>query len=72
MFQKIYSKMHPVSSTNTHHDVTDLVNHGMAKNTKIQNLENGTKLFYELKIFLTCASDDTRWIIYIEFNIDII
>ena len=34
--------MHPVSSTNAHHDVTDLVNHGMAKNTKIRNLENGT------------------------------
>ena len=30
---KIYSKMHPVSGTNTH-DVTDLVNHGMVKNTK--------------------------------------
>ena len=26
--------MHPVSCTNTHHDVTDLVNHGMVKNTK--------------------------------------
>ena len=34
MVQKIYSKMHLVSCTNTHHDVTDLVNHGMAKNTK--------------------------------------
>ena len=33
--QKIYSKMHPVSCTNTHHDVTDFVNHGMVKNTKI-------------------------------------
>ena len=33
--QKIYSKMHPVLCTNTHHDVTDLVNHGMVKNTKI-------------------------------------
>ena len=32
--QKIYSKMHPVSCTNTHHDVTDLVNLGMVKNTK--------------------------------------
>ena len=32
--QKIYSKMHLVSCTNTHRDVTDLVNHGMAKNTK--------------------------------------
>ena len=34
MVQKIYSKMHPVLCTNTHHDVTDLVNHGMVKNTE--------------------------------------
>ena len=33
MVQKIYSKMHPVY--NTHYDVTDLVSHGMVKNTKI-------------------------------------
>ena len=26
--------MHPVLCTNTHHDVTDLVNHGLVKNTK--------------------------------------
>ena len=26
--------MQPVSCANTHHDVTDLVNHGMVKNTK--------------------------------------
>ena len=32
--QKIYSKMHPVSCNNTHHDVTDLVNHGIVKKTK--------------------------------------
>ena len=32
--QKIYSKMHPVSCANTHHDVTDLANHEMLKNTK--------------------------------------
>ena len=31
MVQKIYSKMHPVSCKNTHHDVTDLVNRGMIK-----------------------------------------
>ena len=30
----LYSKMHLVSHTNTHPDVTDLVNHGMVKNTK--------------------------------------
>ena len=33
VIQKLYSKMHPVSCTNTD-DVTDLPNHGMAKNTK--------------------------------------
>ena len=32
--QKIYSKIHLVSCTNTHRDVTDLVNHGKVKNTK--------------------------------------
>ena len=32
--KKIYSKMHPVSCTNIYHDVTDLVNHEMVKNTK--------------------------------------
>ena len=36
LVQKIYSKTHPVSCTNTHHDVTDLVSHGMVK---IQNPE---------------------------------
>ena len=28
-------KIHLVSFTNTHRDVTDLINHGMVKNTKI-------------------------------------
>ena len=51
--------MHFVSCTNTHHDVADLVNHGMVKNTKLEYLENGTQLFYKIKKFLTCASDDT-------------
>ena len=31
----LYLQIDPVSCTNTHHDVTDLVNHGMVKNTKI-------------------------------------
>ena len=31
--QKIYSKMQPISITNTH-DITYLLNHGIAKNTK--------------------------------------
>ena len=36
--QKIYSKMHPVSCTNTHHDVIDLVHYGMVKNAKARKL----------------------------------
>ena len=32
--QTIYTKMFPVSCTNSYHDVTDLLNHGMVKNTK--------------------------------------
>ena len=40
--QKIYSKMHLISCTNTHHDITGLVNHGMVKNTKTEYLENET------------------------------
>ena len=50
--------MYSVSWTNTHHDVADLVNHGMI--LKFEYFENETKLFYEKK-FLTCASDDTCW-----------
>ena len=32
--QKIYSEMYLVLCTDTHRDITDLVNHGMVKNTK--------------------------------------
>ena len=34
MVQKKYSNIHPASCTNTDHDVTDLVHHGVDKNTK--------------------------------------
>ena len=34
VIQKIYPKMHPVSCVKTHHDITDLVNREMVKNTK--------------------------------------
>ena len=34
MVEKIDSKMHSVSCANTHHDVTDLANHGITWNTK--------------------------------------
>ena len=37
------------------HAVIDLVDHGMVKNTELKYLENETKLFYEIKKFLTCA-----------------
>ena len=30
--------MHSVSWTNTHHDITDLVNHGMVKKHKNSNI----------------------------------
>ena len=44
--QMIYWKIHPVSCTNTHHDATGLVHHGMVKNTKIWTSwkRNGTFL----------------------------
>ena len=29
--------MHPVSCSNTDHDITDLVNHGLVKNTKTEH-----------------------------------
>ena len=38
MVQKIYSKMHPGSCTNTHPDATDLVNRVMIENTKNLNI----------------------------------
>ena len=34
MFQKISSKMHPVSCTNTLHDLKNLTNSGIVQNTK--------------------------------------
>ena len=34
--------MHPVSCIDSHHDVTDLVDHGIAKKNKLEYLENGT------------------------------
>ena len=59
MVQKIYSKMHHISCTNTHRDITDLVNHGMVKNTKLEYLEKGTYFLYEIKKFIICALDGT-------------
>ena len=33
--------MHPVTYTDTHHDATDLANHGMFKIQKLEYPENG-------------------------------
>ena len=41
--------MHPVSCTNTHHDVTDLVNHGMVKNTILNILRTEHNFSTKLK-----------------------
>ena len=41
--------MHPVSCTNTDHDVLDLANHGRLKIQKLEYFENETLLFYETK-----------------------
>ena len=50
--------MHPVSCTNTHHDVTDLVNHGMVKNTKtLISQERNIAFLWNKKILDLCL----RW-----------
>ena len=59
--QTIYSKMHLVSCTNTHGDVTDLLNHGMVKNTKTWISSERNIIFLWNKILLICASDSTIW-----------
>ena len=58
MVQEIYSKMHPVSCTNTHHDVTYFVNHGMVKNTKTWIFREQNRIFlWNKKILYLCL----RW-----------
>ena len=51
--------MHPVSCANTHHYVTDLANHRMVQNTKLDYLKNGRKPSYKIKKILNFASYDT-------------
>ena len=56
--QKIYSKMHLVSCTNTHRDVTDSLNHGMVKNTKTWiSWEQNIIFLWNKKILNLCC----RW-----------
>ena len=47
MVQKIYFKMYPVSCANNHHDVADLVNHGMVKIQSLNIL--GTENNFSMK-----------------------
>ena len=53
--------MHPVSCTNTHHDVANFVDLGMVKNTKTCVSWEQKITFPRNKKILTCASDDTFW-----------
>ena len=58
MAQKICSKMHSVSCTNTHYEITDLVNHGMVKNTKTWiSQEQNLTFWWNKKICNQCF----RW-----------
>ena len=55
VIQKMYSKMHPVSCTNTHPDVTDLEIHGIVKNTETWvSWERNITFLWKI---LTSASD---------------
>ena len=58
MVQKICSKMQPVSCANTHHDITDLLNHGMVKNIKTWISWEGNITFLQNKKFLNLC---LRW-----------
>ena len=44
--------MHPVSCTNNHHDVTNLVKHWMVKNTKNPNLHHHPQNFFSFEPWL--------------------
>ena len=63
--QKIYLKVHLVSCTNTHCDVTDLINHGMVKNTKTWISWERNKIFPQNKKILNLCF---RWHILISYH----
>ena len=53
--KEIDSKLHPVACTNTHHDVKDLVNHKMVKNTKTWiSRERNITFLWNKKIINLC------------------
>ena len=51
--------MHPVSNSNTHHDVTNVVNIGWLRIQKLEYLKTEHNFPIKQKKFLTCASDGT-------------
>ena len=54
--------MHSVSCINTHHDVTDLVNHGMDKNTKTYiSWERNVNFLRNKKILYMCLKLHIFW-----------
>ena len=56
--QKIYSEMYLALCTNTHCDVTDLINDGMVKNTKTRiSLEQNIIFLWNEKVLNLCV----RW-----------
>ena len=60
MVQEICSKTRPVSGTNTHHDVTDLVNHRTVKNIKFwMSQERNITFLWNKRILNMCL----RWYI---------
>ena len=66
--QKIYSKMHPVSCTNTHHDATDLVisqerNIAFLWNKKIIDL---CLRWHILRSYCVVAEVTLRWKMYLQ------
>lgn len=63
--QKIYSKIQPLSCTNTHFDVTNLEVHGLVRYTKNWTSQERNDFFYEIKEFLTSTFDGTlSWLSY--------
>ena len=67
--QKIYSKMHLVSCTNTHRDVTDSVNHGMIENTKTWISWERNIIFLRNKMFLILFLRSYRFVAEVTFKV---
>ena len=65
MVQNLYSKMHLASCTNTHHDVTNLINHEMVKNSNTWISEERNITFLQNKEILNLWR---RWHIWRSYH----